>query len=343
MQGVFKLSKKIKVIQYGLGAMGTEMAKAILQKKDLELVGAVVNRPEKNGKDVGELIGLKTKVGVKAYTDVKKVCKDCHADVLLHAAVSYVPKVWEQIQPAVNKGMSVVTIAEEMGYPFVKYPALCKKMDSLAKKKDVSILGSGINPGFAMDLMPVVLTGICNQVDFIKVTRLIDFSPFGPSIQKNIGIGMTVKEFKKKVKAKELPLHIGLPESMHMLAAALKWKLNKVYETRDSVIAERDIGVPGYMKIESGKVAGFDHRCFGQVNGKTKIIMEELGRVDPTLDYRNTIEIKGIPDLLETINVPAGQITTTNHAVNLIPQVLNAKPGLLCMLDILPTPVLPKK
>lgn len=335
--------KRIKVIQYGLGAMGTEMAKIILQKKDLELVGAIVNRPEKAGKDVGELVGLKKKVGVKACTDVKKVCKDCDADILLHAAVSYVPQVWEQIQPAVNHGMNVVTIAEEMGYPFVKYPALCKKMDSAAKRKDVSILGSGINPGFAMDLVPVIYSGICNEIDMIKITRVIDFSPFGPSIQKNIGIGMEVKEFKKNVAAKKMPLHIGLPESMHMLAAALKWKLNKVYETRDPVIAERDIGVPGYMKIESGKISGFDHRCFGVMKGKTRIIMEELGRVDPTLDYRNTIEIKGIPDLVETVNVPPGQITTTNHAVNLLPVVYNARPGLLSMLDLPPAPVLPKK
>ena len=323
--------------------MGTEMAKIILKKKDLELVGAIVNRPEKNGKDIGELIGIRKKVGIKAYNDIKKVYNECDADVMLHASVSYVPKVWEQIQPAVSKGINVITIAEEMGYPFVKYKTLSKKIDSAAKKHDVSILGSGINPGFAMDLMPVILTGICNEVELIKVTRLIDFSPFGPSIQKNIGIGMDVKEFNNKIKSKQLPLHIGLPESMQMLAAALKWKLSKIYETRDSVVAEKNINVPGYMKVNAGKVAGFDHRCFGQVKNKTKIILEELGRIDPKLDYRNTIEIRGSPNLIETVNVPPGQITTTNHAVNLIPKVLNAKPGLLCMMDILPTPVLPKK
>ena len=154
------MSKKLRVLQYGLGAMGTEMAKIILQKKDLELVGAIVNRPEKSGKDVGELIGLNKKVGIRASNDVKSVCRQCDPDVMIHAAVSYVPQVWEQIKPAVENGMNVVTIAEEMGYPFVKYPSLTKKMDSAAKRNDVSILGSGINPGFAMDLIPRVISGI---------------------------------------------------------------------------------------------------------------------------------------------------------------------------------------
>lgn len=334
------MSKKIRVIQYGLGAMGTEMAKIILGKKDLELVGAIVNRPEKNGRDIGELIGLRKKIGIKAYNDARKVCNECDADIMLHAAVSYVPKVWEQIQPAVKKGINVITIAEEMGYPFIKYQSLSKRMDLAAKKSNVSILGTGINPGFAMDLMPILFSGICNRIDSIKVTRLIDFSPFGPSIQKNIAIGMKRNEFINKLRSNQLPLHIGLPESSYFLAAALKWKLDKVYETREPVLAGKDIVIQGYMKVKKGTIAGFNHRCFSLIDGKKRIILEELGRVDPKLDYYNEIIINGKPNLRERINVPSGNITTTNHAVNLIPAVINARSGLLSMLDLSPAPCL---
>lgn len=334
---------KIKVIQYGIGAMGSEMVKIMLKKKDIELVGAICHSPEKSGKDLGYLIGLNKKIGIKAYHDPEFVCKNCKADIVLHAAVSYVPQVWDHIQPMIRRGMRVITIAEEMGYPFVKYPELSKKMDGFAKKHNTSILGSGINPGFAMDIMPLMLSGICQEVDSIKVTRLIDFSPFGPQIQKNIGIGMSINEFNKKIKAKELPLHIGLPESTYMLTAGLKWKLDKIYETRGPIVADRTIKVPKYGKIDAGKVVGFNHKCFGLIKGKKKIILEELGRVDPRLDYRNIIQIKGIPDLTETINVPLGYITTTSHAVNLIPVLLNAKPGLLSMLDLPIAPVLQNK
>ena len=332
--------RKIRVVQFGLGAMGSVMARMVLEKKDLELVGAIVRSDEDNGRDVADLVGLKKKTGVIALNKPEKVLKSIDADVMLHAAVSYVPKVWEQIKPAVKAGVNVVTIAEEMGYPFVKYPKLCKEMDAVARRKDVSILGSGINPGFAMDVMPVMLSGICEQVKSVKVTRVIDFSPFGPSIQKNIGISLGVEEFKAGVRSGKLPLHIGLPESAHMLAAGLGWKLEKVVETRDPVVARKRIRVPKYKTIVPGQVAGFDHRCFGMRGGKVVITLEELGRVDPKVEYKNTIYLKGKPDLVESVNVPLGNVTTTSHAVNLTPVVVAARPGLLSMLDLPPAPVL---
>lgn len=335
--------KKLRVIQFGLGAMGSVMAKIVLEKKELELVGAVIRDEKDNGKDIGKLIGLNKKTGVRASNNPEEVFKKAKADIMLHAAVSYVPQVWEQIKPAVVSGINVVTIAEEMGYPFVKYPSLSREMDKTAKKHKVSILGSGINPGFAMDLMPLIISGICREVKSIRVTRVIDFSPFGPSIQKNIGIGMDAKEFKNKLKSKKLPLHLGLPESAYMLASGLQWKIDKLLEKREPVLAKHSIKVPGYMTVQKGKVAGFNHRCFGFYRGKKLITLEELGRVDPHEKYENTITIEGKPKLIETINVPPGNITTTSHAVNLIPKVVNARPGLLSMLDLPVAPVLVKK
>jgi len=335
--------KKIRVIQFGLGAMGSVMVKIVLEKKELELVGAVIRSDEDNGKDIGKLIGLNKKTGIKASNNPEEVFKKAKADIMLHAAVSYVPQVWEQIKPAVVSGINVVTIAEEMGYPFVKYPSLSREMDKTAKKHNVSILGSGINPGFAMDLMPLIISGICREVKSVRVTRVIDFSPFGPSIQKNIGIGMNAKEFKNKLKSKKLPLHIGLPESTYMLASGLQWKIDKLMEKREPVLAKHSIKVPGYMTVQKGKVAGFNHRCFGFYKGKKLITLEELGIVDPHEKYENIITIEGNPKLIETINVPPGNITTTSHAVNLIPQVVNARPGLLSMLDLPVAPVLVKK
>lgn len=335
-----KKREKIRVIQFGLGAMGSAMAKIVLEKKYLELVGAIVRGEEDNGKDVGKLIGLKRKIGVKASNKPNEVFESVKADIMLHAAVSYVPQVWKQIKPAIKKGISIITIAEEMGYPFKKYPRLCKEMDKTAKKYGASILGSGINPGFAMDILPLLITGICKEVKKITVTRIIDFSPFGPAIQKNIGIGMNVNDFKKLVAEDKLPLHIGLPESTYMIADGLQWKLDRVLETREPVVAKKTINVPSYMKIHAGRVCGFNHRCYGFIKGKKKIVLEELGRVAKNIDYKNIIIIEGVPKIVETMNVPLGNITTTSHAVNLIPAVLNLTPGLHSMKDLAVAPAL---
>lgn len=333
----------IRVIQFGLGAMGRVMASIILGKRDMQLVAVIDRNPENKGKDLGLVLGLKKKTGILVTDDAEAVFSTVKADAMVHAAVSYVPKVWEQIKPAVEKGISVVTIAEEMGYPWVKYPQICAEMDRTAKANNARILGSGINPGFAMDLVPLLLTGICRRVDAITVTRIIDFSPFGASIQKNIGIGMTPKEFKDGVKMGKLPLHIGLPESAYMVAAGLDWKIDKVEETRDPILAKKPIKVPGYMTVKKGNVAGFNHRCFAYSKGKKIITLEELGRVDPKEEYRNIIKIEGDPKLLEWVNVPPGHITTTSHAVNLVPALLKTAPGLRTMLDLPVAPLAPLK
>lgn len=335
--------EKIKVIQFGLGAMGSVMASMILEREDLQLVAAIDRDPAKEGKDLAQVLKLKKKTGVKVYTNAQEVFDNFKADVMLHAAVSYVPKVWEQIRPAIEKGINVITIAEEMGYPFVKYPSICNEMDSVAKEYHARILGSGINPGFAMDLVPLLITGICRDVKSIKVTRYIDFSPFGPAIQHNIGIGLSVKEFKTGVKEGKLPLHIGLPESAYMVAAGLGIKIDKIEETRDPVVAKKAIKVPGYMTVKKGMIAGFNHRCFAYSKGNKVITLEELGRVDPKLSYKNIISIQGNPNITEWINVPPGNITTTSHAVNLIGALLKVQPGLHSMLDIPVAPMLARK
>ena len=197
--------KKIRVIQYGLGAMGSMMAKLILQKRDLELVGVIIKSPEKHGKDLGDVLNLKKKTGILCTNKPEELLQEEKADILLHAAVSYVPEVWNQIKPAVKAGINVITIAEEMGYPFLKYPALSKEIHETAKKNKVSVLGTGINPGFAMDYLPLSLTSILHHVEMIHVTRLVDFSPFGPAIQHNIGIGLSKQDFEKRSKPKNSP------------------------------------------------------------------------------------------------------------------------------------------
>lgn len=337
------MAKPIKVIQYGLGAMGSVMAKMILEKKDLKLVGVIVHHKEDAGKDVAELIGLKKKTGVKTTDNPLALFKKGKADVVLQATVSYVPKVWDQIAPAVKAGINVVTIAEEMGYPFKKYPKLCATMAREAKKYKVSIIGTGINPGFAMDVLPLMISGICHSVKHVKVTRVINFAPFGAAIQRNIGIGMSSRAFKAGVAAGKLPLHIGMPECVYELADGLGWKVDRIKETREPVIAKKRVKVPGYKTVEKGEVVGFNHRCFGYVKGKEKIVLEELGNVDPLLEYRNIITLDGHPRLTEWMNVPMGNLTTTAHAVNVLPWVVRAAPGLLSMKELPVVPCLPTK
>ncbi|MEX0920121.1 MAG: Gfo/Idh/MocA family oxidoreductase [Candidatus Pacearchaeota archaeon] len=334
--------KKIKVAVVGLGTMGGNMVKTILNKKDIEFVGGIVRREEQNGKDVAEIIGLKKKTGAKAYTNPKELFKKKKPDVILQATVSYAKDAWKQIKPAVLSGINVVTIAEEMNYPAAKYPSLAKEIDKLAKKHKVSVIGTGTNPGFAMDFLPLVLSGTSKKINSMKIVRFKDPTASGPAVTKNMGIGLSLKDFKKGVKNKKLPLHIGLPESAHILAKGLYWKIDKVKETRKPVTAEKEIKIPG-IKIKKGDVSGFDQKLVAFHKGKKIISIEERGRVGPNVTYQNEIILEGEPKIREMLNVPPTKIVTSSHAVNMIPIAVDAKPGLLCMVDLPPATALPEK
>lgn len=326
------MKEKTRVIQYGLGTTGGRMAKIVLERGDMEIVGAIDVAKEKVGKDLGEVLRLDKKVGVIVSDDPDVVFTKVKADVVLHATVSFAPEVWSQIVKAVQAKMNVITIAEEMAYPYAKYPKLAKEIDEEAKKQGVSVLGTGVNPGFAMDSLVLLICGVCQQIRKVRVTRLVDFSPFPASALRKLGIGFTVDEFHKGKAEGSIPTFTGLLESMSMVADGLGWTLDEVKETIEPVITEKRIETP--IEIGPGKTYGFDQACRGIKGGQEVIILEELGRVGPGIEPMNTVRIEGIPDIIETMNIPPSNITAAAHAVNLIPHVLKANPGLITMKDL---------
>jgi len=326
------MKEKTRVIQHGLGTTGSAMAKLMLEKSESALVGAIDIAGEKAGKDLGEIVGLGKKVGITVSKDPDVVFAKVKADIVLNATVSFMPEIWSQIIKPVEAGMNVITIGEEMSYPYAKYPELAKEIDEKAKKYGVTILGTGVNPGFAMDFLVLALCSLCHSIRKIRVTRLVDFSPYPASVLQLLGVGFNADEFNQGKAKGSIYTFIGLRESMSMVADGLGWKLDEMKETVEPVISEKHIETP--MKIEPGKAYGFDQRCRGIKDGEDVIILEELGRVGPGLEPKNTISIEGIPDIIETMSVPPSNLTASGHAVNLIPHVISAQPGLVTMKDL---------
>jgi len=323
---------KIRVIQYGLGTAGHDMATLMLNKEGIELVGAIDIAEEMIEKDLGKVLGIDKQLGVKVSNDPNAVFSQVKADIVLHATVSFLPEVWSQIVKPVEAGMNVITLAAEMAYPYPKYPELAKEIDGKAKEFGVTVLGAGVNPGFVMDLVPLVLTEVCRDVRKIKVTRLVDLSKFTAFLKK-VGIGMTVGEFNKaKANGSIHTPGFTNPESMSMVADSLGWKLDEVKETAEPIISQEYIETPNIV-IKPGMVCGFDERRYGIKNGKELITLEVRSGVGLELEAKTTISIEGDPSVTETMT---GQAASGGSAVavNMIPHVINAKPGLVTIKDL---------
>jgi len=300
----------------------------------------VGRRKERAGMDVGEVIGIDKKVGIKLTADAEETLKKTKPDVIIQCTASRVKDAYSEIETAINCGANVISIAEEMSFPFYGSPKLSKKMDELARKKGVTILGTGINPGFVLDLLVITLTGVCFRVDSIEAKRINDLSPYGPSVLTTQGVGITPEQFERGVKDGSVVGHFGFPESISMIARALGWKIDKIEENRVPIVSTVERETP-FVKIKPGLTAGCKHTGIGYMNKKPVITLIHPQQVHPHLEKVETgdyIVIKGMPNVSfsGSPEIPGG-IGTEALSVNMIPQVINAPAGLKTMAD-LPAP-----
>ncbi len=332
--------ENVKVIIWGLGAMGSGMADMLLKKKGVEIVGAV-GRGSKVGKSMYDFI--KTERGDRPDVIIgtpEDVIKEGAADVVLAATDSFTKTAFERLKFILEKKINVVSSAEEMAYPMAQSPEEAKKLDEIAKANGVSILGTGINPGLIMDLLVVTMTGCCEEVDHILARRVNSLSPFGPAVMEEQGIGITKEEFEEGVRTGHLSGHVGFHESIHMVADAIGWDVEKVTTSMEPIMTDVDRKSP-YGFAKAGNVAGCAMKGFGYVDGELKIEMDHPQQIEPeqvgvqTGDY---VIIKGTPNInmVNSPEVPGG-IGTIAMCVNMIPHIINARPGLKTMLD-LPVP-----
>ena len=329
--------QNVKVIIWGLGAMGGGMARMLLNKKGVDIVGAV-GRGAKIGKSMYELIGVergdRPEVLVGSPDDV---IKEKAADVVLCCTDSYTKVAFDRLKFCLERKVNVVSSAEEMAFPMAQSPEEAKQLDKIAKDNGVSIIGTGINPGLIMDLLVVVMTGCCESVEHIVSRRVNSLSPFGPTVMHEQGIGITVDEFKKGVETGTLAGHVGFEESIGMIAEAIGWKVDKVTTSMDPIVTDVD-RKSTYGFAKAGDVAGVAMKGFGYIDGELKIEMDHPQQIEPeqvgvqTGDY---VIIKGTPNvnMVNSPEVPGG-IGTIAMCVNTIPQIINAKPGLHTMLTI---------
>jgi 4-hydroxy-tetrahydrodipicolinate reductase len=331
---------KLKVAVLGTGQMGSGIVRLLLRKQGIELVGVYGRRADRAGVDVGEAIGLDGKMGVALTADLSEMLSSAKPDVAIQATCSRVEQAADEIKIAVRGGANVISIAEEMAYPSYEAPGLAEEIHKLAVENKVTVVGTGINPGFVLDLLVITLTGVCFSVETITAKRINDLSPYGPSVLKTQGVGITPEAFRKGVADGSVVGHFGFPESISMIARALGWKIEKIEQTRDPIISKVHRETE-FVKIKPGLTAGCTHTAKGYMDGKPVIHLIHPQQVHPHLEDVQTgdyIDIKGEPDVNFSSGpeIPGG-IGTIALAVNMIPQVVTSLPGLKTMAD-LPAP-----
>ena len=319
----------MRVGLFGYGAINRLVARVVLER-GWEIVGVVDKDPRILGEDVGKLAGLEP-LGIKV-SNKPEVLKN--AEIVLHATGSYLDKIFDQLEALIKMGKDILSTCETLAYPYYRYPELAKKLDELAASRGVTVLGAGINPGFLLDALVIVLSAPFNIVKGVRAVRSLDAGKRRLPFRVKVGIGLDPEVYVNKLKKGELTGHVGYAESVYLVAQSMGIKLSKVKEAQEPVVAKSEVTVAG-QTIPAGKVIGIKGYGKGYVNDKEVISIEFHAYVGAQeyeeisiigKDYNVTWRSTGTP----------GDLGTASVIVNLAEAVAAYRPGLITMADIVP-------
>lgn len=329
--------KNVKIVSYGIGVIGKRLATHLLSKEGVEIVGAIDINPAIVGKDLGEVLG-KEKIGVIISDDVDKVLSETKPDIVCHTTMSYLRQTYDQFAGILKHGVNIVSTCEELGYPYVEKEAteLAKKLDKIAKENGATMLGTGINPGFLMDTLPIFLSGPCEQVESMYIARQMDAATRRIPFQKKIGAGMTVAEYRDAIDNHKITGHVGLEQSMQMIADALGWTLDEIKVDMPEPVTFDEEVKSDAITVPAGYAAGGKQMAYGISGGKTLLTMDFKAYIGADEEF-DSVSIKGVPPINNKITPCVhGDHGTIAMTTNMIPHVINAEPGLKTMAELPP-------
>ena len=324
---------RIRTIHYGIGAVGAKLLRLVVDRPDIEVVGVIDPQSERVGRDAGEAAGINRSLGINVSYDPELLLRDLAADVVLHSTESGLAAVYPQILQAISAGRNVISSCGELTFPWVRYPDIAQRLERRAREVGVRVLGIGVSTGFVMDALSLVSVAACQQIKSLQVTRRVGLSPEQLQLGSRVGAGLSLQGFQMAV-SKGVIGHVGLRESLFMIADTLGWRLDEVVEVIEPVLARERIKTD-YFMVDKGYVAGIRQVVRGLMGGR------EVGRleVEMSLGVKEPLDqivIDGNPPI--SVHIPGGvqdELTAAALMTNCIPAVVHGRAaGLLFMRDM---------
>jgi 2,4-diaminopentanoate dehydrogenase len=319
----------IRVLHVGLGPIGAGVVRQVASRNGFKIAGAVDVDPAKVGRDLGDVVGLGRRLRERVTGDLRAALKATAPDVVALCTSSSLEAILPQLETILKARRPIVSTTEELAYPFYTRKRLAGQIDAMARKAKVVVLGTGVNPGFAMDALPIMLTGVCEHVERITVNRVQDARIRRLPFQQKIGSGLMPGTFNEKVRQGTVR-HVGLTESIAMIADALRWKLQRITEEIAPKIAETRISSE-FLTVEPGQVSGIIQDGTGFRHGQPVIRLHMEAYLGAPESY-DSVDVEGTPALsMKIAGGIHGDIATSSMVVNSFPAVLRATPGLHTM------------
>lgn len=316
----------------GLGPIGLGALRAAIGHPAIQIIGAIDLDPRLTGRDLGAALGV-GELGIDVVSTLSDVGPSGTADVVVHCTGSHLDRVANEILEALAFGAGVVSTCEELSYPWYHHPEAAQRIDAAARAAGKPVLATGINPGFSMDGLPMLLTAVTVRVDHVGVRRVVDAAQRRGPLQEKVGAGITVEDFEVRRLAGAIG-HVGLVESVAMLAAGVGWELDRIDESLEPIVATSPIQTE-FVSVEPGSVAGIRQIASGTSGGR-EVIRLHLEMYVGAEDSGDLVTVSGVPRITTTSVGFHGDVCTAAIVANAVAAMPRLRPGLLTALDIVP-------
>ncbi|HEY2651365.1 MAG TPA: hypothetical protein VGI50_05550 [Solirubrobacteraceae bacterium] len=308
------MTESLSVAFYGRGQVATNTAAILDEREGVEVIGAFGR-------------------------DERDAALRSGADVVVIATTSFLSRIAADLETAVDAGSNVITTAEEAAHPWTNDTPTADRIDALARSRGVTVLGVGLNPGFAFDALVLTACGACAEVRSLRVERVVDLSGFGVAVSRRIGIGFTSADFAEGCRSGAITGHIGFPQSMHVVAAALGVVIDEIEREIEPIIAEERLDSSS-VSVDAGYTAGFRQHYTARAAGRVWFEALFDGHISPASvgwRPRDEIVVDATPPMrfvtTPGINPQRGSAAIVANSVR---RVAEAPPGWLTVAELPP-------
>jgi hypothetical protein len=345
-----------RVLVWGTGNVGRPAIRAVLSHHDLALAGVIVSNPAKRGRDAGEIAGV-AKTGVLATQDSRALLAQGVDAVVYTASADTRPaEALQDLLACLRAGANVVSTSfYALLYPPTTPPELLEQVQDACREGGSSLFVSGIDPGWALDILPLLLSGVVSDIREVRCQEIFNYALYDQPevVRKVIGFGEPMDR---------------LPIMLHDFALKMVWEpmvrllgdgLGRPVDAVESFVERRPLArtvqVPGMGRFDEGTQGAFRFEVRGLCQGRALYVVEHITRIDdacapdwphpPEGRGCHRVRISGSPELHVSIHgedscepgpAGGGNATAASRIVNSIPAVCAAKPGVLTPLDLPP-------
>jgi len=330
----------IRVVLFGVGVIGSGVLRLARTRPGVEVVGVVVRDPRWEGHPLGEIVS-DGPVGLRLSADGARVLTEMRPDVVVIATRSTLPEILPTLRLAAQARAAIACTAEELAYILPGDGPEAAEIFGLAEAHQVPIVAVGLNPGFVLDVWPLLLASIAHDVSAVDAERAVDLSGFGPSVRASLGVGYTATDFDRDLARGKIAGHRGFRESLRLIGDALGRPVDETKVQTSPIFAKRDRKLIG-GEVSAGQTAGVRQLATGASAGvqwlrltmTASVALDEIS-VEPV----DRVHLSGSNDLTATISPGSRAVpSTVGRIVNAIPKVAIAAPGVHSAADLGLTP-----